>query len=120
MLVEHLDEAAHVRALEIVGKIYKKVDIRRGALRFVILVENLHGIADIFNADLLQGNGSRVGGGLDVYHFLEMILDFGEKEKAGGGKGINFIRSSTIKKERRRNAALVRTQNSVPSNLLLV
>ena len=68
MLVEHLDEAAHVRALEIVGKIYKKVDIRRGALRFVILVENLHRIADIFNADLLQGNGSRVGGGLDVYH----------------------------------------------------
>ncbi len=68
VLVEHFDEAAHVRALEIVRQIDEKIDARRGALGLFVFVENLNRIADVFNADLLQRNGACIWRGLDVYH----------------------------------------------------
>ena len=70
VLVKNLDEAAHVRALEIVRQIDKKVHARGRALRFVIFVENGDRVSDIFHADLLKRNGAGVLGILNVYHYF--------------------------------------------------
>ena len=68
VLVEYLNEAAHVSALEIMGQIDEKIDRTRGGLGLTALIENLKRIFYIFDPNLLQGNFACILCGLNVYH----------------------------------------------------
>ena len=66
VLVEDLDEAAHVGPLEVVGKIHIEVDPGHGVLEFPVLVHDYDGVGDILYPHLIDGYPPVVPGFLHV------------------------------------------------------
>ena len=66
--VEYLYEPAHVRALELVGKVDVHVHGRNSVLVVVLLVENGDGIGYGFDPDLLYIDTSVIKLALNVFH----------------------------------------------------
>ncbi len=64
--VEYLDEARHVRTLEIVRQVHVHVEHGNGMLHAAGFVLDFDRVADGFDADLVDGKMSGVGGVLHV------------------------------------------------------
>ncbi len=69
ILVEDLDEAAHVRPLEMVRQVDIHVDPRHGMLFFFTAIHNDNRIADVLDPDLVDGNITGVVLLLQIRHF---------------------------------------------------
>src|SRR5207248_10800641 len=68
LLVEHLQEAAHVRALLVVREGDVHVDGGDGVLVAAALAAQLHRVGDVLDAHAVDGDLARVLGGLHVGH----------------------------------------------------
>ncbi len=68
ILVEDLDKAAHVGALEVMGQINIHVDPRHRLLLFIALVEDNNRVADILDANLVDGDVAIIAGFLHIGH----------------------------------------------------
>ena len=66
MLVQHLDEARHVRALEVVGQGHVHVEVRDRVLLAGGAVLDAHRMVDVLDADLVDRDAARVGAALHV------------------------------------------------------
>ena len=73
--VQDLDEARHVRALEVVGQAHVHVEVRDGVLLAGRAVLHPHRVADVLDADAVDRQPARVGAPLHV-------LDFGDGRRA--------------------------------------
>ncbi len=69
--VERLDEAAHVRALEMLWQIYGQRDGRDGVLFDLRLVENPHRETEVFDAYAVDGD-------LAVIRLVLSVFEVGE------------------------------------------
>ena len=65
---KHFNEAAHVRALEMMGEVGVEIDRRRGVLEPVGLVEQRYRVADTLDPDFLDGDAALVLHGLYIDH----------------------------------------------------
>src|SRR5210317_1008670 len=79
ILIEYLDEATHVGALEVVGQVNIHVDARNRLLLLFVLVHDDDRVADILNADLVDGDVAIVVALLHVRHAAGV---------AGGARGV--------------------------------
>ena len=100
--VEHLDEAAHVRALEILGQIDQQADPRHGVLRLVCLVAHLDRVEQALHAHLVDAQLARIG----------LALAIGQRRRGGLYRRRfqrYFISSDAILPQKRRNDKLMTT-----------
>ena len=65
--VQHLDEARHVRALEVVRQGHVHVEVRDGVLLAARAVLDAHRVVDVLDADLVDRDLARVGAALHVF-----------------------------------------------------
>jgi hypothetical protein len=65
--VQDLDEARHVRALEIVGQRHVHVEVGDGVLVAAGAVTHAHRVVHVLDADLVDRDLARVGAALDVF-----------------------------------------------------
>ena len=66
LVMQHFDEARHMRALEVVRQVHVHVEGRHGVLLARRAVLDLDGMADVLDADAVDRNLARVGAGLHV------------------------------------------------------
>ena len=102
VFLQNLDEAAHVGALELMGEIDSEGDGGDGVLRRVGPVTNNDGIAEAFDADLVDSQVAKVGRGLGVvqgvrlggglFQRIFILTDFRLRAKDTGGWGHHLAR----------------------------
>ena len=68
ILMEHLNESAHVGSLKMMGKIHKKIHSGSSILNLMLLIQNRYRVFHIAHPDLLKRNLSIVFRILYVYH----------------------------------------------------
>ena len=100
MLVEHLDEAAHVRALEVVGQAHRHRDRGDGVLPLVLAVEDDDRVAQVADATWSIGIAV-VGVVLDVRHCAG-IGHLGPLAHVRGAGGAGFVRDNPQSARQRR------------------
>ena len=66
VVIEDLHEAGHVRALEVMGQVHVHVEGGYGVLFTIIAIAHPHRMADILDADPVDGDASAVCAGLDI------------------------------------------------------
>lgn len=66
VLGQHLDETAHVGALEVVGQVHGHGNRRHGGEWLALSVHHLDGILEVGDPDLVDGDAAEVAGLLDV------------------------------------------------------
>ena len=72
MFLENFDKAAHVSAFELVGQVDSKSDGGDGILGGVSAVANDDGVAESFDADLIDPEVAGIGGSLGVWEGIGM------------------------------------------------
>jgi len=87
ILIEYLDEATHVGALEVMGQVNIHVDARNRLLLLFVLVHDDDRVADILNADLVDGDVAIVVALLHVRHAAGV---------AGGARGVWRVLRRTL------------------------
>ena len=91
-LIEDLDKAAHVCALELMGQIDIHVDAGHGRLCAVGLIQDHDGVGQGFHPDLTDVNTTKISGTLDIFHTKDRCSGSGERagtiaEIRRGGNG---------------------------------
>src|SRR5258708_23971385 len=66
LVVQHLHEARHVRALEVMGQVHVHVEGRDRVLLAGRAVLDAHRMADVLDADAVDGNAARVHAALHI------------------------------------------------------
>jgi hypothetical protein len=66
MAAQDLDEAGHMRALEVMGQAHVHIKVSHRWLNATGAVLDHYGVADPFDADLVDGNAPEVGAALNV------------------------------------------------------
>lgn len=72
VFLENFDKAAHVSAFELVGEVDSKSDGGDGILGGVSTVADDDGVAESFDADLIDPEVAGIGGGLGVWEGIGM------------------------------------------------
>jgi hypothetical protein len=72
VFLENLDKATHVSAFELVGEVDSKSDGGNGILGGVSTVADDDGVAESFDADLIDPEISGIRGGLGVWEGIGM------------------------------------------------
>ena len=72
MFLQNFDKAAHVSAFELVGEVDGKSDGGNGILGGVSSVADNDGVAESFDADLIDPEVAGIGGGLGVWEGIGM------------------------------------------------
>ena len=72
VFLENFDKATHVSAFELVGEVDGKSDGGDGILGGVSTVADDDGVAESFDADLIDPEVAGVGGGLGVWEGIGM------------------------------------------------
>ena len=72
VFLEDFDEATHVSAFELVGEVDSKSNGGDGILGSVSTVADDDGVAESFDADLIDPEISGIGGGLGVWEGIGM------------------------------------------------
>ena len=75
VVVEDLHEARHVGALEVVGQVDVHVEGRDGVLFAFAAVAHADGMADVLDADFVDGDAPGVGAALDIGDFVYLGSD---------------------------------------------
>ena len=72
VFLQDFDKATHVSAFELVGEVDSKSDGGDGILSSVSTVADDDGIAESFDADLIDPEVAGIGGGLGVWEGIGM------------------------------------------------
>jgi len=72
VFLENFDKATHVGAFELVGEVDGKSDGGDGILGGVSTVADDDGVAESFDADLIDSEVAGIGGGLGVWKGIGM------------------------------------------------
>jgi hypothetical protein len=72
VFLENLDKATHVSAFELVGEVDSKSDGGDGILGSMSTIADDDGVAESFDADLIDPKISGIGRGLSVWEGTEM------------------------------------------------
>ena len=72
MFLQNFDKATHVSAFELVGEVDSKSNGGDGILGSVSTVADDDGVAESFDADLIDPEVAGVGGGLGVWEGIGM------------------------------------------------
>ena len=75
--VQHLDEARHVRALEVVRQGDVHVEVRDRVLLAARAILDAHRVIDVLDADLVDRDLARIGTPLHVFDGLRRTADSG-------------------------------------------
>src|SRR5580704_19671500 len=86
MTMQNLDEARHVRALEIVRQVHVHVEVGDRVLLAARPILDLYRMINVLDAHLVDGYLARVGMSLDILHGLNGRFFGGD-----GGVHIHFL-----------------------------
>ena len=87
--VQYLEEARHVRALEVVGQVHVHVEVGDGVLLAARTVLNAHRVKDFFHANAVDGNLTGIGTVLYVFNRQGRRLDRNRGGSGGHGESLS-------------------------------
>ena len=87
--MQYLEEARHVRALEIVGQVHVHVEVGNGVLLTARTVLHAHRVQDFLHANPVDGNLAGIGTALHVFNRQGRRLDRSRGGSGGHGESLN-------------------------------